>query len=135
GSPRGRCAAPARRPRRSRASRRRPGPRARRRPPSAGRLPGWGGAACGAMASVFKASRGGESCALKRPLYAFLEEPEFLERFLREAEIGRALNHPNVIRIMERGEVEGVPFFTMELLPGETLQALLERQGALRARQ
>jgi hypothetical protein len=88
----------------------------------------------GGMASVFKASRGGEVCALKRPLQAFLEEPEFLERFLREAEIGRALHHPNVIRILERGEVEGVPFFTMELLPGETLQSLLDRVGALPAR-
>src|SRR6266436_5101749 len=63
-----------------------------------------------------------------------LQEPEFLERFLREAEIGRTLNHPNIIRILERGEVEGVPFFTMELLPGETLQARLKREGALEPR-
>jgi serine/threonine-protein kinase len=83
---------------------------------------------------VFRARKGAETCALKRPLYAFLEEPEFLERFLREAEIGRALHHPNVMRILERGEVEGVPFFTMELLAGETLQSLLERDGALPAR-
>ena len=89
----------------------------------------------GGMASVFKAERGGETCALKRPLYAFLEEPEFLERFQREAEIGRTLHHPNVIRILERGAVEGVPFFTMELLPGETLQARLERHGAMPARE
>jgi hypothetical protein len=85
----------------------------------------------GGMASVYKAERRGEICALKRPLSAFLEEPEFLERFLREAEIGRTLNHPNIVRILERGEVEGVPFFTMELVPGETLQARLQRDGAL----
>ncbi|PYQ21184.1 MAG: hypothetical protein DMF79_08755 [Acidobacteria bacterium] len=88
----------------------------------------------GGMASVFKAERRSEVCALKRPLTAFLQEPEFLERFLREAEIGRTLNHPNIIRILERGEVEGVPFFTMELLPGETLQARLKREGALEPR-
>jgi serine/threonine-protein kinase len=35
------------------------------------------------------------------------------------------------VRILERGEVEGVPFFTMELVPGETLHALLHRTGAL----
>ncbi|HEU0105010.1 MAG TPA: serine/threonine-protein kinase, partial [Vicinamibacteria bacterium] len=88
----------------------------------------------GGMASVYRASRGGEVYALKRPLPAFLEEPEFLERFLREAEIGRTLHHPNIVRILERGAVEGVPFFTMELVPGETLQALLQRGGALTPR-
>jgi hypothetical protein len=85
----------------------------------------------GGMASVYRAERRGETCAIKRPLRAFLEEPDFLERFLREAEIGRTLHHPNIVRILERGEVEGVPFFTMELVPGETLQARLQREGAM----
>jgi hypothetical protein len=88
----------------------------------------------GGMASVYKAERRGETYALKRPLPAFLEEPEFLERFLREAEIGRTLHHPNIVRILERGEVESVPYFTMELVPGETLQAQLQRLGALEPR-
>jgi hypothetical protein len=88
----------------------------------------------GGMASVFKAERRGERCALKRPLAAFLEDPEFLERFLREAEIGRTLHHPNIIRIFERGDVGGVPYFTMELIVGETLQALIKRNGAITPR-
>jgi serine/threonine-protein kinase len=85
----------------------------------------------GGMAAVYKAERDGEFAALKRPLRGFLEEPEFLERFLREAEIGRTLHHPNIIRIYERGEVDGVPYFTMELIRGETLQQQLRRAGAL----
>ena len=88
----------------------------------------------GGMASVYRVERGSEVYALKRPLPAFLDEPEFLERFLREAEIGRTLHHPNIVRILERGAVEGVPFFTMELVPGETLQALLLRHGAMAPR-
>jgi eukaryotic-like serine/threonine-protein kinase len=88
----------------------------------------------GGMASVYKAERAGEVSALKRPLPAFLDEAEFVERFLREAEIGRTLNHPNIVRILHRGEVESVPFFTMELLPGETLQARLQRLGRLQPR-
>src|SRR5262249_15531021 len=88
----------------------------------------------GGMASVYKAERRGEIYALKRPLASFLEEPQFLERFLREAEIGRTLHHPNIVRILERGEVEGVPYFTIELGPGETLQARLQRVGTLEAR-
>jgi hypothetical protein len=85
----------------------------------------------GGMASVYKAERRGELSALKRPLPVFLDEPEFLERFQREAEIGRTLHHPNIVRILERGAVDDVPYFTMELVPGETLQAHLQHAGAL----
>jgi len=85
----------------------------------------------GGMATVFKAEKNGEHVALKRPLPAFLDDPEFLERFLREAQIGRTLHHPNIIRIFERGHVSGVPYFTMELVQGRTLQAHLREQGAL----
>jgi Protein kinase domain/PEGA domain len=88
----------------------------------------------GGMAAVFKAERRGEVCALKRPLTALLEDPDFLERFLREAEIGRTLHHPNIIRIFERGDVGGVPYFTMELVRGETLHARIRAQGAMDAR-
>jgi hypothetical protein len=84
----------------------------------------------GGMASVFKAERRSELSALKRPLGSFLEDTAFLERFRREAEIGRTLNHPNIVRILERGDVEGVPYFTMELLPGETLHAKIRAWGA-----
>jgi protein kinase-like protein/PEGA domain-containing protein len=85
----------------------------------------------GGMASVYKAERRGEIYALKRPLPVFLDEPEFLERFQREAEIGRTLHHPNIVRILERGAVEGVPYFTMELVAGETLADHLHHAGAL----
>jgi hypothetical protein len=88
----------------------------------------------GGMATVVKAERRGELSALKRPLASFLDDPEFIERFLREAEIGRTLNHPNIVRILERGEVDEVPYFTMELLAGETLQAFVRARGAVAPR-
>ena len=87
----------------------------------------------GGMASVYRAERNGQAFALKRPLRGYLDEPEFLERFLREAEIGRTLHHHNIIRIFERGEVEGVPFFTMELIEGDTLSSHARRRGPLPA--
>ncbi|HEX9641197.1 MAG TPA: serine/threonine-protein kinase, partial [Candidatus Krumholzibacteria bacterium] len=84
----------------------------------------------GGMASVYRAERAGEAAvALKRPQESFLGEEQFIERFLREAELGRALNHPNIIRIFERGEVAGVPYFTMQLLEGATLWHALRAQG------
>jgi hypothetical protein len=85
----------------------------------------------GGMATVFKAERNGELRALKRPRGSAGDDPQFLERFLREAEIGRTLHHPNVVRIYERGEADGVPYFTMELIEGETLAARLKREGVL----
>jgi serine/threonine protein kinase len=88
----------------------------------------------GGMASVYKAERRQELVALKRPLGSLLDNPEFLDRFLREAEIGRTLNHPNIVRILERGNIEGVPYFTMELVPGETLFSYLGREGAAQPR-
>jgi hypothetical protein len=81
----------------------------------------------GGMASVFRARRRTEVAALKRPLSALLDDQDLLERFLREAAIGRTLNHPNIVRILEQGYVGRVPYFTMELLGGETLQELARR--------
>jgi hypothetical protein len=81
----------------------------------------------GGMASVFKARRRTEVAALKRPLSALLDDHDLLERFLREAAIGRTLNHPNIVRILEQGYVGRVPYFTMELLGGETLQDVARR--------
>jgi predicted Ser/Thr protein kinase len=86
----------------------------------------------GGMAVVYRARRRGEEMALKRPLAAFVEEKEFVERFVREAEIGRTLNHPNIIRIFDKGRVGDMPYFTMELVDGETLHARARREGALR---
>ncbi|MEZ4584830.1 MAG: protein kinase [Gemmatimonadales bacterium] len=85
----------------------------------------------GGMATVYEAERRGERFALKRPLTGFLDNPRFLERFLREAGLGRTLHHPNIVRIHDRGEVDGVPYFAMELVEGETLRDRLDRDGHL----
>ena len=87
----------------------------------------------GGMAIVYRAERGAEEFALKRPRAGFLEDPQFLERFLRESEIGRTLHHPNVIRIHENGKVGEVPYFTMELLQGETVHERVKRSGPMGA--
>lgn len=85
----------------------------------------------GGMATVYEAERRGERFALKRPLAGFLDDPRFLERFVREADLGRALHHPNIIRIFDRGQVGEIPYFAMELIDGETLRDRLDRDGRL----
>ena len=85
----------------------------------------------GGMAVVYEAVRRGETFALKRPLAGFLDDTRFRDRFLREAELGRTLHHPNIIRIFDRGQVGTVPYFAMELVDGETLKSCLDREGRL----
>ena len=84
----------------------------------------------GGMASVYKAERRTEVSALKRPLGTVLEDPEFVDRFQREADIGRTLNHPNIVRILERGLVERVPYFAMELLGRRDPAGLHPKSGS-----
>ncbi|MGE3806963.1 MAG: protein kinase [Gemmataceae bacterium] len=49
--------------------------------------------------------------------------PEFLERFLREAQITGQLEHPNIVPVYELGrrKEDGQPFYTMRLVRGQTL--------------
>jgi serine/threonine protein kinase/WD40 repeat protein len=54
------------------------------------------------------------------------------QRFRREARIAACLEHDNVIRVYDVGEVDGVPFLVMELLRGQTLgQRLAQTRGPL----
>ncbi|MCA8918984.1 MAG: serine/threonine protein kinase, partial [Planctomycetes bacterium] len=51
-------------------------------------------------------------------------------RFKREIENVARISHPNVVRVYEAGEVEGHPFFTMELIDGHDAETLIKR-GAI----
>jgi serine/threonine-protein kinase len=53
------------------------------------------------------------------------------QRFLREADLAGVLDHPNVVRVLDRGEMGRVLYIVMEFVRGETLGALIERQGQL----
>src|SRR5262249_48829331 len=52
-------------------------------------------------------------------------------RLLREARAAAALNHPNICTIYEVHESDDLSFIAMEMVEGETLQALLGRAGPL----
>ena len=60
-----------------------------------------------------------------------LSDPDFLERFRREARAAGGLAHPNVVSIYEIGEVEGRWFIAMQYVTGASLDRLLVQAGRL----
>jgi serine/threonine-protein kinase len=63
------------------------------------------------------------------------EDDEFRARFLLEARIAGGLSHPNVVAVFDAGEDGGRPYIVMEIVSGETLAAVLHREGRLPPRQ
>ena len=53
------------------------------------------------------------------------------QRFKREIQSGFVLRHPNVIKILDCGELDGELYFTMELLQASSLDDLLDKSGPL----
>ncbi len=54
--------------------------------------------------------------------------PELLRRFESERRILARLDHPGIARILEAGTLEGLPFFTMEVVDGEPIDAYCDRR-------
>jgi serine/threonine-protein kinase len=65
------------------------------------------------------------------PRFDPAKDPAFRERFQREARLSMRLAHSNIVEVFDTGDHEGVSYIVMELLKGETLFALLERERAL----
>ncbi len=87
----------------------------------------------GGMGAVYLAhdQQLGELVALKVVARELAEEPTAIERFRREASSARKITHPNVIRIHDLGEANGLLFLSMEYFEGLTLEAILRRRRTL----
>jgi tetratricopeptide (TPR) repeat protein len=53
------------------------------------------------------------------------------ERFNREIELAAGLQHPHIVQVLTAGQMDGVPYYTMPFVDGESLRARLSRGGAL----
>jgi eukaryotic-like serine/threonine-protein kinase len=59
------------------------------------------------------------------------ENPEFVERFRREAKAAASLSHPNIVSVYDAGEDDDTPYIAMEHVPGGTLKDRLQDKGTL----
>jgi eukaryotic-like serine/threonine-protein kinase len=82
----------------------------------------------GGMASIFKAIDGttGAIVAIKVPQLRYESDPAFHARFLREEEIGRRLNHPNILRFL-KPRTKSRLYIVTEYVPGQSLRKLLQQ--------
>jgi len=85
----------------------------------------------GGMSSVYRAHDRllDRKVALKVMHQHYGADPEYVERFRREARSVAALSHPNVVTVIDRGEHAGRQFIVFEYVDGENLKQLIQRRG------
>lgn len=91
----------------------------------------------GGMSIVYKARNSalGHVVALKIPHSNMLKDGAFVQRFLREAEIDSKLHHPNIVKIIDHGEINGVPYLATEFINGGDLKEIIEQESPLSVEQ
>ncbi|MET0402842.1 MAG: serine/threonine-protein kinase, partial [Cystobacter sp.] len=87
----------------------------------------------GGMGSVYEAEQSGldRLVALKVMHPHIASAPGFVARFHREARVLARLSHPGTVRVYDFGSDEGLLFLAMERAAGESLDAVLQREGWL----
>ena len=86
----------------------------------------------GGMATVFLAEdlRHERKVAIK-VLHPALAASLGTDRFLREIKIAARLEHPHILALIDSGEADGLPYYVMPYVEGESLHERLEREGTL----
>jgi serine/threonine-protein kinase len=87
----------------------------------------------GAMARVFRATRTdtGQVVALKLLKPKLAADPTYLRRFVHEARAAGEVRHPNLVPILEAGEVDGRPYLAAAFVGGRSLGDMIAERGPL----
>jgi eukaryotic-like serine/threonine-protein kinase len=86
----------------------------------------------GGTATVYRAEhpeRGRAAVKILRPRLA--QDPVAVKRFLREAEYGARVKHPNIVQTYDFGATEGLHYLALEWAQGEPLAEFINRSGRL----
>ena len=88
----------------------------------------------GGMGKVYTATGpDGGKVALKLVKDDYARDETFRRRFYREARIAQTVKHPNVVPVLETGEVDGLPYMAQRFIDGMSLDEKLKRDGPLDA--
>lgn len=91
----------------------------------------------GAMATVYRAvpsmKPDDPPVALKVVNEVMRSTPDFVGRFKREVDLYRRLSHPNIVRLIDWGEQEGLVYVALEVMDGGTLREKMSASGVLPA--
>ena len=87
----------------------------------------------GGMGTVWEAveTKTGRRVALKRLSSSMANDEQYVQRFVREAQLCAKVSHPKVTFIYGSGSDNGQPYIAMELMPGKTLADVIEETGPL----
>lgn len=87
----------------------------------------------GAMGTVYLATytRNNQRVAIKIMAPGLVANEGAVARFEREANILKQLNHPNITRLFGVGKTQGMRYYAMEFVEGESLDRVLSRRGKM----
>jgi serine/threonine-protein kinase len=87
----------------------------------------------GGMSTVFRAHdrQLERRVAIKILHEHYAADPEYLERFRREARAVARLSHPHIVTVIDRGDDDGRQYIVFEYVEGENLKELVVRSGRL----
>jgi eukaryotic-like serine/threonine-protein kinase len=90
----------------------------------------------GGMSTVFRARdlQLDRRVAIKILHERYVEDPEYVERFRREARAVAKLSHPNIVTVIDRGDDGGRQYIVFEHVEGENLKELVTRTGRMSPR-
>ena len=87
----------------------------------------------GGMGAVYRAKQVSldRTVAVKILPKRLAKNKQFVGRFLREAKLAAQFSHPNIVGAVDAGKAEGVHYFAMEYVEGESLGQMLSREKVL----
>jgi eukaryotic-like serine/threonine-protein kinase len=88
----------------------------------------------GGMAVVYQAThrKSGERAAIKFVRQSLRNNERAIELFVREASLLMRLSHPRIVRSLDFGFADSIPYLVMEFVPTEDLEAIIDSLNGIR---